>query len=123
MQTTSHWSPPDIDELWGLTRGDEHIEDWMIMWANTAYALAECGVDNHNLYITYQVLRCHTNPYDIDIIGSENNRQLYARPFWVFFEDFISNEENKARLTNVVGNFLNAGHQLPADIRWELGFD
>ncbi len=121
MQTTSNWSPPNIDELWGLTRGDAHIEELMIIWANATSALAECGVENHNLYITYQVLRYYTNTQNI--IVAENNRELYARPFWVFFDDFISNDENKARLTNVVGNFLNAGRQLPSDIRWDLGFD
>lgn len=122
MQTTNNWSPPNIVELWGLTRGDAHTESLMTIWANVASALAECGVKNHNLYITYQVLRYFVNPTRRTSIGLTNHTMYYV-PFIDFFNDFIENEENKERLRIVVDNFLNVGRQLPDEFRWELGFD
>jgi hypothetical protein len=102
------WTPTNPREPWVLTHEIEQL------WTSTAYALAECGVENRILEETYEMAKTYTDDrYAFEPLHTQ---------FLVFFHNYISNQTNKARLTTVVGNWLNEGNQFPFEIRHPLGF-
>ncbi len=103
------WTPINPREPWALTHEMEQ------MWTHTTYALAECGVENNILDETYEMAKSYTD--DRATFG------LRLSQFLVFFNNYISNEDNKTRLTNTVADWLNQGNQFPFEIRQSLGFD
>ena len=109
MQQANKWTPSNPRDPEVLTH---EVED---LWTLTAYALAECGVEHRILNKIYEMAKSYTD-----------NRQdfgLYHFQFIAFFKDYLSNKDNKARLTTVVGDWLKEGNQFPFEIRYPLGFD
>ena len=85
------------------------------LWTSAAYALAEGDVDNYTLQYVYDMAKLYT----------DNRTEFYSyrTQFVIFFQNYISDPINYARLAVIVADRLNRGDALPFEIRRPLGFD
>jgi hypothetical protein len=109
MEKENLWFPPNPRDPLIVPPEVEEI------WTNTAYALADCGVDTRILDEIYEMAKLYTDNYEA---FSQRRDQ-----FLTFFENYISNEENKASLTKSVSEMIKDCNKFPLEITCKLGFD